>query len=140
MIITKLNPNMDQIDWYQVVELFTLVEWAKRDIKEIQNAFLKSSFTCFVYKDDRIIGFGRTVDDGQYYALLVDVAVHPKFQKQGIGKSIVNVLSTALKDYLFVSLTAAPNKEEFYQKIGWKKQKSAYILPKNEKQQAAHCE
>jgi hypothetical protein len=52
----------------------------------------------------------------------------------------VNEIKSRLIGYNFITLTAAPNKEGFYQKIGWEKQKSAYIFPKDDKQRLEHCE
>jgi N-acetylglutamate synthase-like GNAT family acetyltransferase len=136
----KLNPNLDLIDWKRVTKIFQLVEWGERKPEEVERAFRKGSVVCFVEEQDEIIAFGRTIDDGQYCALLVDIVVHPDYQKQGLGKTIVNKLVEQLKGYSFITLTAAPDKEAFYQKIGWQKQKSAYILPKNEKQRNEHGE
>ncbi|WP_138434605.1 GNAT family N-acetyltransferase [Winogradskyella algicola] len=135
-----INTNLDTINWKDISELFQLVNWGTRDPKDIEKAFKKSAVTCFIKDKDVIVGFGRTVDDGQYYALLVDVVVHPKYQSKGIGTQIVNALKNRLKGYNFITLTAAPNKEGFYEKIGWKKQTSAYIFPKDDKQFKEHCE
>ncbi len=140
MIALEFNPNLDTIDWQRVSELFQIVNWGIRSPIEIAQSFSKSTVTCFAKDGDRVVGFGRTVDDGRYYALLVDVVIDPDYQSKGIGKSIVNGLAERLKGYNFITLTAAPNKEGFYQKIGWKKQKSAYILPKDDKQINEHCE
>lgn len=135
-----VNPDLKTIDWKVISEIFQEVNWGIRQPEEIKNAFKKSSVTCFIKDEESIVGFGRTVDDGKYYALLVDVVVRPKYHSQGIGTQIVNVLKDHLVDYSFITLTAAPNKEGFYQKIGWEKQKSAYIFPKDEKQRIEHCE
>ncbi len=140
MITFELNPKLDLVNWKKISELFRLVNWGERELKEIEKSFRKSSVTCFVKDENEIIGFGRTVDDGKYYALLVDIVIHPNYQSKGIGKSIVNELRNRLDGYDFITLTAAPNKEGFYQKLGWKKQKSAYIFPKDEKQIYEHCE
>jgi N-acetylglutamate synthase-like GNAT family acetyltransferase len=140
MIELEVNPNLNTINWKKVSELFQLVDWGIRNPNEIENSFRKSSFTCFVKDDNEIIGFGRTVDDGKYYALLVDIVIHPDYQSKGIGKTIVNDLRKRLEGYNFITLTAAPNKEGFYQKLGWIKQKSAYIFPKDDKQINEHCE
>jgi N-acetylglutamate synthase-like GNAT family acetyltransferase len=140
MISFELNPSLDLVNWKRVSKLFVLVNWELREPKEIEKSFRASSVTCFVKDQDEIIGFGRTVDDGKYYALLVDIVIHPNQQSKGIGKSIVNELRNKLEGYEFITLTAAPNKEGFYQKIGWKKQKSAYIFPKDQKQIHEHCE
>lgn len=135
-----INPDFDTINWNEVSEVFQGVNWGVRKAEDIKNAFKKSSVTCFVKDEDKIIGFGRSVDDGKYYALLVDVVVQPEYQSKGIGKTIVNNLKDKLNGYHFITLTAAPNKEGFYKKIGWKKQKSAYIFPKDDKQRLEHCE
>lgn len=135
-----INPDLKTIDWKEVSGIFQQVNWGIRHPKAIKNAFKKSSITCFVKEEDTIVGFGRTVDDGKYYALLVDVVVHPEHQSKGIGTQIVNELKSRLIGYNFITLTAAPNKEGFYQKIGWEKQKSAYIFPKDDKQRLEHCE
>ena len=140
MIDFEVNPNLNTINWKKVSELFQLVDWGIRNPNEIENSFRKSSFTCFAKVDTEIIGFGRTVDDGKYYALLVDIVIHPEYQSRGIGKTIVNELRKRLEGYNFITLTAAPNKEGFYQKLGWKKQKSAFIFPKDEKQMNEHCD
>lgn len=140
MMQVELNPALDQVDWEQISSLFELVNWGKREPEEIKRAFSQSSVTCIVKNGADIVGFGRTVDDGKYYALLVDIVVHPSFQAKGIGRTIVNELMGQLHGYNFITLTAAPNKEGFYQNLGWKKQKSAFIFPKDEKQMLEHCE
>jgi ribosomal protein S18 acetylase RimI-like enzyme len=136
----QINPDLRAIDWEEISEIFQLVNWGVRNPDEIEKSFKKSSIVCFVGDERKIIGFGRTVDDGRYYALLVDIVVRPEYQSKGIGKRIVNELKNRLQGYHFITLTAAPNKEGFYQKLGWKKQRSAYIFPKDEKQRNEHCE
>lgn len=140
MIEFQLNPDLQQIHWERLSELFETVNWGLRPAEEIKQSFETSSFTYFALDKGKIIGFGRTVDDGKYYALIVDVVIDPDYQGKGIGKQIVTELKDQLKGYKFITLTAAPNKEGFYQRIGWKKQKSAYIFPKDEKQFNEHCE
>jgi ribosomal protein S18 acetylase RimI-like enzyme len=139
MIKIEQNPNLDTIDWERLSEMFELVEWGKRDPQEIEQAFRMSTITCFAIYNGEVVGFGRTVDDGKYYALLVDVVIHPDYQALGIGRSIVDRLRNNLIGYEFVTLTAAPNKEGFYEKLGWMKQKSSYIMPKDDKQKREHC-
>ena len=140
MLNYQLNPKLKTRDWQRISELFELVNWGKRAPNEIRNAFNKSSFVYVVRANKEIIAFSRTMDDGMYYALLVDVVVHPDYQGVGIGKRMVDELVLQLKGYEFITLTAAPNKEGFYKKIGWRKQKSAFIVPKDLKQEKEHCE
>ena len=136
----KENPNLNQINWTRVVAIFALVKWSERIESEIKAAFEQSTFTCFVYEKDVLVGFGRTYDDGKYYATICDVAIDPNYQGTGIGTEIMNSLKNRIKGYQIVTLTAAPGKEGFYGKLGWKKQKTAFMNPKDEKQVNDFCE
>lgn len=92
-----------------------------------------------MYDDRELVGFGRTMDDGRYYAMLVDVVVKPSCQGKGIGREIVTWLRERLGGYKFVTLTAAVDKDDFYLKLGWKRQRSAMIWPMSEQQLNAHA-
>lgn len=136
----KINPDLSQIDWIHICSLFSKVNWRTRSPEEIEKAFRASSWTIFVYQEEQLIGFGRTIDDGRYYAMLGDIIVDPDFQGNGLGKKIVNTLNGLLENYHFVTLTAAPGKGDFYRSIGWKKQTTAYIWPQGPKQLRQHTE
>lgn len=139
-MIEKLNPDLDTINWQQVSDLFDKVGWEERPLDVIAKAFKRSTYTFFIFDDgNNIIAFGRTMDDGHFYALLVDIVVDPDYQGQGLGTKIVNTLQEQVKEYFFVTLTSAPGKDEFYERIGWKKQKSAFIWPYSKRQEEDHC-
>jgi GNAT superfamily N-acetyltransferase len=135
----EIQNDCNDINWPQVLDLFESVKWKKRNLDEAKSSFEKSSHKCFIKYQNQIIGFGRTVDDGVYYGLIADVAVHPDYQGQGLGTLIVDNLKAKMKGYLFITLTAAPGKDEFYTKLGWKRQKSAFLWPINEQQESDHC-
>jgi len=93
----------------------------------------------FIYDGAQLAAFGRTMDDGCFYAMLVDVVVKPAYQKSGLGRDIVTHLREQLEGYKFITLTAAPGKEEFYLKLGWLRQASAMIWPVSDKQRELHA-
>ncbi|TDQ06417.1 GNAT family N-acetyltransferase [Pedobacter metabolipauper] len=137
----EINPDLSRVDWKYVCELFDKVNWRVREEREIEAAFKKSTWSIFIYEGERLIAFGRTVDDGRYYALLADVVVDPDFQGNGLGKYLVKTLNEKLGDnYHFVNLTAAPGKGDFYKSLGWKKQSTSYIWPQGPKQLRQHTE
>lgn len=140
MIEFKLNPDKSLIDWEHIASLFDKVGWDDRDKDEIEKSFDHSSYRYFIFNDGVVVGFGRTVDDGRYYALIVDVIVDPDFQGNGYGKKIVDELTKEMMNYHFLTLTSAPGKHGFYKKIGWRKQSSAFIFPLTENQKTRHCE
>ena len=136
----KINPDLRQINWERLTELFETVGWGYRPAADIEKAFRQSSYCCFIYEGEKIVGFGRTVDDGKYYALLVDVVIDPDHEGKGLGTLIVNSLKDQLESYTFITLSAAPGKHGFYEKIGWKRQTSAFMFPVSEKQFEEHCQ
>src|SRR5690606_36304609 len=115
-------------------EIISLVGWGNRNAEDIKSAFESSSYVSFAYSNGVIVRFGRTVDDGKYYALIVDLVIHPDFQGKGIGKNILSYLTNSLEGYAFTTLTSAVGKESFYLKQGWQKQKTSFIWPRSEKQ------
>ncbi|KQM76257.1 hypothetical protein ASE74_19585 [Pedobacter sp. Leaf216] len=135
-----LDPNLDTVNWQEVLGLFQKVNWKHRIAEEIRNAFIISTTTIFIYDRERLIAFGRVVGDGRYYAMLADIIVDPDYQGQGLGKYLVNALNDQLKNYHFVNLSAAPGADRFYKSLGWKKQTTAYIWPQGPKQLRQHCE
>jgi ribosomal protein S18 acetylase RimI-like enzyme len=135
-----VNPELSNFDWDRVLLLFVKINWKHRLVNEIEKAFRISTHTIFIYHNDLVIGFGRVVGDGRYYAMLADIVVDPDFQKQGIGKHIVMSLNSLLNNYHFVNLSAAPGADHFYKSMGWKKQTTAFIWPQGPKQLRQHCE
>jgi GNAT superfamily N-acetyltransferase len=136
----KINPDLNTVDWEQVLHLFQKVYWKHRVAKEIENAFKLSTTTIFIYEEDQIIAFGRVIGDGRYYAMLADIVVDPAHQGQGLGKYLVTTLNKQLVNYHFVNLSAAPGADKFYKSLGWKKQTTAFIWPQGPKQLRQHCE
>ncbi|HHX8674186.1 TPA: GNAT family N-acetyltransferase [Vibrio alginolyticus] len=126
--------SLENVDWNQVSDLFEIVGWGKRNPKQVEQAFKASSFVRFAYLDGELIGVGRTVDDGLYYGWIVDLAILPQCQGKGVGKHILSELEVDLRPYITTMLTAAPGKSGFYEKLGWRKQRSAYIWPRSKGQ------
>jgi len=122
-----------------VAELFQAVGWGHRDPIAIRSAFARSSFKAFAFISDELVGFGRTIDDGKYYASVVDVVVHPTHQLKGVGKAIVQDLQSRLDGFLVVTLTAAPDVQSFYSRLGWRKQTTAMIRPRSKEQARLNC-
>ena len=123
--------NLESICWKNVCAVFDSVGWKGRNAEVIESAFKRSSFCRIAYDGDAIIGFGRTVDDGRYYAWIVDLVVSPDYQGKGIGKKMLSHLVKDLAAFKTISLVSADGKEGFYKKQGWVVQKSiSFIAPK----------
>ena len=124
--------------WTRVSELFEAVGWGLRPPELIAQAFEQSTFVRAAFVGDKLIGFGRTVDDGQYYGLIVDLVVDPDHQGHGVGSRLLKELRDCLKSYRFCTLTSAPGREGFYIRQGWRRQSSSFIWPVDDEQASQH--
>ncbi len=81
-------------------------------------------YSVTVRDGDTLIGMGRVVGDAGLNFDIVDVAVHPDYQRQGIGKAIM----TSLTNYIdrtahhsaYVSLLADDGAPALYEKFGFR--------------------
>ena len=123
----EIKQNCAGVDWRDVSETLKCVGMAYYDPAVQKKAFEASHTTVFVYHAGRLIGFGRAISDGAYQAAVYDCAVLPEFQGKGIGKTIMgNILSRI--SHCNIILYAAPGKEGFYQKLGFRKMKTGMAL------------
>jgi aralkylamine N-acetyltransferase len=127
------------VSWAQVAALFAAVGWGARDPDEIRAAFSRSTFKAFAYDGGELLGFGRTIDDGRFYATIVDVVVSPAYQRKGVGRAIVEDLQRRMKGFLVVTLTAAPAVQPFYKRLGWKMLTTGMIRPRSQEQARLNC-
>lgn len=89
--------------------------------EQLYQAAKNSWFHISIYDQDRLIAFGRMISDGVYQALICDVMVDPTYQKQGLGKEIIEALLQKCKDsgIQSVQLFSAKGKQHFYEKLGF---------------------
>lgn len=83
--------------------------------------------TCFsvcVRDGDRLVGMGRVIGDGGCFYQIVDIAVHPDFQRRGIGYEIMDRLMQQLRENApasaYVSLIADGPASHLYEKFGFR--------------------
>ncbi len=79
--------------------------------------------TCWVGSE--LIGFGTMISDGEMYSSIFDVVVDPIYQGKGIGREIMKKLMSKAPNTFF-HLTSTFGNEQFYQKVGFKRHKTAF--------------
>ncbi len=91
---------------------------ARKDPERIIKALSGSSFICSVWDGDRLIGFGRVIDDGGICYSVNDIMVDRAYQRQGIGERIMTeidgYLDTHADDESFVTLLAKIPADRLY--------------------------
>ena len=127
------------IRWNQAAAIFAAVGWGARDPEDVRAAFERSSFKAFAFDAGELVGFGRTIDDGRFYATIVDVVVSPAHQRKGIGRAIVEDIQNRLNGFLVVTLMAATDVQPFYKKLGWRNLTTGMIRPRSKEQARLNC-
>ena len=79
----------DHITPEEYMELRKMVGWMEFPLEEAKNCVENAYMVICVRDDDKAIGVVRLLWDGGYVAFLSDVIVAPEYQKQGIGKKLV---------------------------------------------------
>lgn len=118
-----VKKECDGVDWQAVSGLLKSAGMAFHAPEVHQKAFEASYTTVFVYHDGTLIGLGRALCDGAYQAAVYDCAVLPDYQGKGVGKRIISSILSGLPDCNII-LYAAPGKEGFYHRHGFKRMKT----------------
>ena len=100
------------------------VGWEIKNPLSVEKAIRNSTIIKKATYDSKTVGMARAIGDGMSY-LLVDVVVSSKYQKQGIGKKLVNSIIDAIKnetmagEYSTINLISIRGMEKFYESCGF---------------------
>ena len=104
--------------------------WAKgRNTKQLRHLLRKSSVVISLWRNKRMVGFGRATSDGIYRAVLWDIIVAGDLQGMGLGRQVIDALlaSPALKNVEKIYLMTT-HSAEFYLQLGFKKSHDQELL------------
>ena len=124
--------NTENINWNELSDLYRVAPLGHKSPDNLKTVFTASLYVFFVYKNDELIGAGRALADGVDCSYICDVAVHPDYQGEGMGKQIIQNLVNVSKGHQKIILYAIPGKESFYEKVGFVKMKTAMAIFKNQ--------
>ena len=80
------------------------------------------------WHNERLVGIARTLTDFGYIAYLADLAVDRAYQRQGIGKQLIEETRKRLWPECTITLLAAPMANEYYPKLGFEHNPRAWML------------
>lgn len=123
----KVQYDCSNIDFQYIADTLKTVGMGYFDAITHKKAFENSYTVVFIFDRDKLIGFGRAISDGVYQAGIYDVAVIPEYQGKGIGKIIVERILKTIPQ-CNVILYAAPGKDAFYEKLGFRRMKTGMAL------------
>lgn len=70
----------------------------------------------------------RSLTDFSYCCYLSDLAIHPDYQKHGIGKKLIDLTQEKIGEHCMLLLLSVPTAMEYYPKIGFEKVENGFII------------
>jgi GNAT superfamily N-acetyltransferase len=118
----RLVEQVPSVEDYNRIRVATGL--TRRDPRAAEIGLSNTVFGVCVERDGRVVGIGRIVGDGGLFFEVVDVAVVPVHQKRGLGKMIMDTLTSWLHDNApptaYVKLIADVGTTGFYEKYGFR--------------------
>lgn len=127
-MITYMTTISDS-EWEKLVDLYDETDMCiglgrKRETDKIRRAFNKSYKYVLAWDEDKVVGAGRMISDGECYGWIHDMAVLESYRKQNIGRTIIEKLLEG-DENLLIGLTSSFEAIDFYDKLGFNKHKTA---------------
>ena len=130
-ILFDLEPELSAEEFRAILIASTLAERRPADDLSRLYAMLRNADLIVTARDSgRLVGLARAVTDFSYCCYLSDLAVDAAYQRQGIGKRLIDETHRAAGENTTLILVAAPAAETYYPRIGMKNLASCWAIPR----------
>lgn len=98
------------------------------DPERIDNMYRHSNLVITAWEGSLLVGVSRALTDFYYCCYLSDLAVRKEYQKEGIGKRLVQLTKETIGDRCMLLLLAAPSAMDYYPRIGMDTVTNGFII------------
>lgn len=110
----------------QLIDLYASVGWSNYTNRpqQLEQAFHQSLFVMAAYDEDKLVGLIRVVGDGLTIVFIQDLLVYPQYQRQGIGRSLLQQTLERFKNVYQIQLATEQSDKNlaFYRELGFRRQ------------------
>ena len=115
------EPELSAQEFQQILKSSTLAERRPaEDLARLDSMLRHADVIITARIGGNLIGVSRAITDYSFCCYLSDLAVDVKFQKQGIGKKLIEETRKKAGTHATLFLVSAPEAEDYYPKIGLK--------------------
>ncbi len=129
----KVFTTKDNLSAQEFIELSKSVGWGKDkeyDLEQVKAALDRSTMIVTIRdENNQAIACGRVLSDYMFFSTVPDIFVRPEFQKQGLGKVIMQKIIDEF-GHTKIFLGSQLGNEEFFEKLGFKKDMQSYSFKK----------
>ena len=122
---SDVSPTPDQ-----VIELYDNAGLPRptNDYERIKKMYENSNLIITAWHNDVLVGISRCITDWVWSCYMADLAVRSDYQKEGIGKKLIDLTKEKVGEQCMVLLLSVPTAMEYYPKVGFVKQESSFIM------------
>ena len=99
------------------------------DMNRIQRMLEGADLILTAWDADRLIGLVRAISDFSWTTYINEVAVHPNYQRQGIGRELLERVFATSSEARYV-LHSVEGAEGFYERLGFLPLVNVYMKPR----------
>lgn len=130
-IIYRSNIKLTAEAFIDLLKRSTLAARRPVDSRQrIQSMLDHGNVLVTAWSGDKLVGVSRALTDFSFCCYLSDLAVDEDFQKQGIGKRLIEETHKAAGEDTALILLAAPAAQEYYPKIGMQRFEHCFMIPR----------
>ncbi|GAE94667.1 protein export cytoplasm protein SecA ATPase RNA helicase [Gracilibacillus boraciitolerans JCM 21714] len=100
------------------------------DLDRLQQMLDHANILLTAWDEEKLIRVARGLTDFSYCCYLSDLAVDQSYQKQGIGKLLIQRVQQLLNENVALILLSSPTAIDYYPKIGFDKIDNGYKIPR----------
>lgn len=131
MISYAIEEQLDIEEFITVLKKSTLGERRPIDDKARIQKMLDNASLIIVARDNgRIVGVSRAITDFSFCCYVSDLAVDEAYQRQGIGKKLLEETRKAAGPDAACLLLSAPKAIQYYPHIGMQHLDNAFMFPR----------
>lgn len=100
------------------------------DLPRLQQMIDHADILLTAWAGEKLIGVARALTDYSYCCYLSDLAVDQDYQKNGIGKKLIQQLQEEIGEETALILLASPIAMNYYPHIGFNNIENGFIIPR----------
>lgn len=98
------------------------------DLERLATMLKHASLIITAWDGEQLVGVARALTDFSYCCYLSDLAVDKRYQKSGIGRELIRLVSAAIGEQSMLLLLAAPEAMAYYPKTGFEAVGNGWII------------
>lgn len=130
-VVFGIEPQLTAAEFIDVLVRSTLAERRPVHDREVMQGMLDHAAVVATARlGGKLIGVARSLSDFCYCTYLSDLAVDVEYQRQGIGRELIERTHEAAGRHTMLVLLAAPRARSYYPHIGMQHHDSCWTIPR----------